>query len=454
MINFNSKFKFYSYRKRKKFKESFCYAPFNTLRFSATGLIQACCRNRYATFGKINEMTIDEIWNGNRIQQFRKNLLNYKLFDGCQFCEMMLKQRNYIFLKSLEYDAFQIKPDDITIRKFEFEISNSCNLECVMCSGELSSSIRKNREQLPPIPEIYDDSFVEQLKPYWKNITRATFAGGEPFLIPLYYKIWENILQYNSLIDNIIITNGTILNDKIKNLINRGNFYFAVSIDSFHKETYETIRKNANYEAVMSNFEYFYEYSLKNKRWITINICPLTYNCQEIPSIVDYMNKRNINIYFNQVDYPINLSLRSLNTKNLRELIQFYNNYKFNNYNTPVEKNNLNNFKALIKQITYIIQESEKINKYRLHSISDKTEAINIFVKLFKERISKFDHYKHLIDPSLKKIYKSIEKIEDDDILIQGIKNFCMEPDYIFVSEIVYTTDEKLTQRIKYLSQA
>ncbi len=84
----------------------------------------------------------------------------------------MLKSNNFTFLKSLDYDFFQKSKNDVVIRKFEFEFEfeNTCNLECIMCSGELSSSIRKNIEHLEPFENKYNANFLEQLKSYWKNI--------------------------------------------------------------------------------------------------------------------------------------------------------------------------------------------------------------------------------------------------------------------------------------------
>ncbi len=448
-MNFKKFKTYWKYNRSRKFTKSFCYAPFNTLRFSATGQVQICCRNRYRTVGIIPELTIDEIWNGIEIESFRDNLKNYRLYDGCQFCEQMLNNHNFTFLKSLDYDYFQEKEEDKKIRKIEFEISNICNLECIMCSGELSSCIRKNKEQLPPIPSYYHDDFVYQLRPLWKDIKRATFAGGEPFLISLYYKIWDEIQHLNPSIENIIVTNGTILNEKIKALLERGNYYFAISIDSFKKEIYEKIRQRAVYEEVMKNFEYFYDYSMKKKRWITINVCPLIYNWQEIPEMINKMNKRNINVYFNQVDFPLNLSLRSFSSEKLAEIYHFYHSYRFESFDTSVAKQNLKQFEAFIKHIKYLISEIKTLENLNLDKIKTRSEAVELLIKHFKNKVSNFYNYQSIVYSSIIKIKHATEKIDDDEIFIRGVKNFCKEPDYIFVSEIVYTTEEKFVNKLR-----
>jgi MoaA/NifB/PqqE/SkfB family radical SAM enzyme len=73
----------------------------------------------------------------------------------------------------------------------ELEIENTCNLECVMCIGELSSAIRKNRDKLPPIKSPYNEAFVEQLEEFIPHLKELRFNGGEPFLINSVFRIFE-----------------------------------------------------------------------------------------------------------------------------------------------------------------------------------------------------------------------------------------------------------------------
>jgi len=443
------KIKYWKYNNQRKNTGAFCFAPFNTLRFSVTGQVQICCRNRYRTIGNISENSIETLWNNNSINNFRESLRNYNLYDGCQFCEQMLHSKNYFFLKSLDYDSFQEKTNDTIIRKLEFELSNICNFECIMCSGELSSSIRKHVEHLDPIPSFYNDDFITQLRPLWKDIRRVIFGGGEPFLNSLYYKIWDEIQWHNPAIESIITTNGSILNEQIKLLLEKGNYFFTVSMDSFEKETFEQIRKKSVFENVMNNFEYFYEYSMKRGRWITINVCPLINNWKGIPSMINYMNKRSINVYFNQVDFPLTVSLRSLTSHKLIEIYQYYTAFKFELYNNYATKQNLNMFSALVKQIYYLIKEISQLEKLNLPSVLTIKEAKDLLIKHFINKSRNFYNYSSIVESSVNKINDAIELIRNENAAIEGIKIFCQEPDYIFVSEIVYTTAEKLAIRLQ-----
>jgi len=148
------------------------------------------------------------------------------------------------------------EPEVYPIR-LEFELSNKCNLECAMCSGVFSSSIRANREGKPPLPQMYDSNFVEQLKPFIPHLKQAKFLGGEPFLIDIYYDIWELFIKSNPSCEIIITTNGTVFTNKVQRVLENLNCQIIVSLDSVTKDTYEGIRVNAVMERTLDHLDKF-----------------------------------------------------------------------------------------------------------------------------------------------------------------------------------------------------
>jgi sulfatase maturation enzyme AslB (radical SAM superfamily) len=443
----NKIFKEYNRIRLSKNKMAFCYAPFNTLEFHVSGQVRVCCGNRYKIVGNYPNQTIHEIFNGENIQNFRKRLMKYDLSEGCQMCYKMLVNKDYTNLIAKDYELFQTSKKAV-LKNIKFELSNECNLECEMCWGELSSSIRENIEKLPKIQSPYGEDFIEQLKPFWKDIEKATFLGGEPFLIKLYYKIWDEIIQNNPDINILVVSNGTILNDKIKQLLDKGKFYFALSIDSFQKETYEKIRRNAVFEKTMSNFEYFYQYSKGNNRWITVNICPMKQNWKEIPEMVNTLTERGVNVFFNMVDFPISHSLRGLKAEQILEVYNYFNTAKITTFDNEVGLQNEQIFKALIKQIKIMYEEIKEYEKSEINYITSKTEAEKYLTGYFTEKAVCFATSKQLTDESAQKIKDSISQLNESEA-INGVKAILRIPDYLLVSEIVYTTAEKLAVRLK-----
>ncbi len=208
-------------------------------------------------------------------------------------------------------------------RVLEFEIANTCNLECIMCSGYWSSSIRSHREKLPPLRSPYDRSFVEQLEEFLPTVAGAKFLGGEPFLIERYYDIWERFSRLNPSAQLAITTNATILPERARALLERLRVDFAVSLDGFTPATYEAIRKNARFDDVMANVDYLLDYTRRRGTEFSIAICPMTYNWREIPALLEFCEGRKIGLHFNMVLKPFEASLGGLPPDELAEVIDY-----------------------------------------------------------------------------------------------------------------------------------
>lgn len=358
----------------KNARNLICHAPFTSLNFEQNGNVSACCYNRSFSLGKIPEQSIDEIWNGAKANELRTYIKNNDLSGGCSACSEVIQSGNYQGTKAIYYDefapkdnwinkiknAFQ-KPELQMPRLFEFELSNSCNLECIMCNGYFSSAIRKNRENLSPIKNHYGDEFVEQLVPYLPYLTDTKFLGGEPFLIDIYYKIWDKIIEINPKTKVHITTNGSILNKKTKKYLEQLNAGIIVSVDSLNKENYEAIRLNAQLEEVLKNVEYFIEYTQRKNTYLSFAVCPIIQNRFDMPELLQFCNSKNIHIHFNTVWTPENTSLRFLEYLELKKVIEFYSTFTFENQ-TNLQKENNKKFQDYISQLKTWLSEAEAKN--------------------------------------------------------------------------------------------
>lgn len=289
-------------------KPLFCYVPFNNIFFSFSGRVLSCPYNQDVELGKYPEKSVHEIWFSESGRQLRSHLEHNDLSMGCKHCKHYFDKEKFTGLKPLVFDKYSDYQQNQYPKVLEFSLSNLCNLECKMCDGTVSSSIRKNRDKLPPIPSPYDDSFVEQLDEFIPHIKEAKFYGGEPFLIPVYFKIWDKIIALNPTTQIFVITNGTCWNARIEEYLNKGNFDLAVSIDGATKETYEHIRKNANYEEVFYNLQKFNDYCLRNNKVLNISFTCQRNNWKELPLMVNLCNKLNAQIYVSYIHYPQDLA--------------------------------------------------------------------------------------------------------------------------------------------------
>ena len=300
--------------RRIKHPMTLCYAPELSLNFEQTGLITACCFNRSYALGRYPANAIMDAWTGEPIKELRKVLRNNSLESGCGQCEKALRTGNFESVLISHFDDFvnyADKEESFMPAVFEFELSNTCNLECIMCGGHWSSAIRKNREGLPSIKSPYDDTFVSQVREFLPTLQRANFLGGEPFLISIYYDIWEDIALLNPDMDVAITTNGTVLSKRAKRIIQSlSNIKISASIDSIHKPTYESIRKNADFDIVWENLQFL----LSENKLVSFSVCPIIQNRLEIPDIVAYCQERDIDIFFNIVHGPLGGRINEIHT--------------------------------------------------------------------------------------------------------------------------------------------
>jgi molybdenum cofactor biosynthesis enzyme MoaA len=211
----------------------------------------------------------------------------------------------------------------------EFEMSNTCNYECQMCSGEVSSLIRKNRDKLPPIEMPYDGAFVDQLEPYIPHLKEAKFFGGEPFLIDIYHDIWDRMLDINPDIKFFVITNGSVWNNRVRNLLDKGKFEIAISLDSLQKEKLERIRLGAKYERVMENITHFNQYAKKHFRYITISFTLQKDNWEEFPDMIRFCNDIGAYIFVSYLEWPEHFAIADYPLDKLIEIRRYMDNHEF-----------------------------------------------------------------------------------------------------------------------------
>lgn len=295
------------------------------MRFSLSGNVLACCFNREVILGRFPDDRLHDIWFGTRVRELRKRLENNDLSMGCYECSRRLNQGFFQLSGAMQYDYLAGHKKSKYPTMLDFELSNNCNLECIMCTGENSSSIRNNREKGPAYKQHYNHDFVTQLDEFIPWLHEARFSGGEPFLVPLYYDIWKKIIKVNSKTEISILTNASVLNQEIIELLQNGIFKISVSVDSLRKETLETIRRRSCFETIMKNLEFFIKYSKSAKKNFSLNVCIMPYNWKELPEILEFCNDNAINLVFHTVLFPPAHSLSTLSSEGLKEIKAYLN---------------------------------------------------------------------------------------------------------------------------------
>jgi len=351
----------YNKTRNLKSRKHLCYAPFKSLTFFLAGDIMACWHNKQYLLGHYPEDNISDIWFGEKLKKLREHIINNDLTYGCEECEKHIKSSDFYSAGAWRYDYLSLKKSKYPV-SMDFQISNICNLECIMCNGEYSITVRQNRELKHPYTNPYDDSFIKQLEPFIPHLHEASFSGGESFVINQYYNIWEKIYEINPNVVISVTTNGSTLNNRAKNILEKLKFNITLSLDSVNKENYEFIRKNGNFENLISNFEYYKQYALQNNTFLSVRICPLQQNWKELPEIFNFINEQNISLFFNSVIFPPYSSLWNLSSQKLSEILNYLSSFQFEN-KTQIQKGNNKSYNNLIEQIAKWQNDAIKIEE-------------------------------------------------------------------------------------------
>lgn len=172
-------------------------------------------------------------------------------------------------------------------RKIEFNLTNKCNLSCIMCMEE-----SRNCDFFAP------DKLIDELIDIMPYLQTLNLRGGEVFLHKRLFEILEKSKTNELFVE--IITNGLLLNDSIINKIMKLNEFLTLtfSIDSLDKNKYEFIRKGGSFDKLMENICLFNKIRKDNgfKGKIGINMVVMSINYREIEDIIDFAGKNNFSI--------------------------------------------------------------------------------------------------------------------------------------------------------------
>ena len=295
-----------------------CYAPFVSLYFNTLGDVVACCKNQTLVLGNVLQQRLEDIWRGGKITALRQALANYRFEAGCEFCEWQIRGGNYEGAYPWIFEEFPVQSmEPEWPAMIEFAGSNTCNFECIMCFGELSSSIRGHREGLPPLAKAYSEQFFQDLRKFLPHLKRAKFLGGEPFLAHECFRIWDMMIEDRLSIPCHVTTNASHYDAKVERVLEALPVSLSISIDGATKETVEKIRVNANYEQLIENLHRFLDYKRRRRTYLSLTYCLMRQNWHEFGDFLIFAEGLGCQVFVNTVIDPAHCSLYTLEPEDL-----------------------------------------------------------------------------------------------------------------------------------------
>lgn len=286
-----------------------CAAPFSSMYLDARGNVRVCCVNSTFPLGNVRTESLVSMWHGARMGRIRRAMQEWDFSMGCDLCESPSRNEDHPIAPARAFDRFRGMTALEWPRQLELALSNTCNLECEMCFGEFSSSIRRNREGLPPIHSAYDERVLSELEEFLPHLEQINVIGGEPFLSREMWRVWGRVHELGLTPRFRVTTNGTIRNRRVEWLLEHFDVDLTVSIDGATPETYERIRRGARFQDVLDNLDYFAGVARQRGRGIDLAFCLTTDSWRELPDVLGLGDSLGMPVGVNVVSEPARLSL-------------------------------------------------------------------------------------------------------------------------------------------------
>jgi sulfatase maturation enzyme AslB (radical SAM superfamily) len=296
--------------------------PEFTLREDSLG---CSAKSRYARSNPRKTLNLPEAFNSEAMRSTRAAMMSGERVAACQYCydreaaggESYRQKMNKLFntLTHVRQLIRRTSPDGY-LNEFpcylDLRFGNNCNLKCIMCGFPVSSGwgskTKWSGSKIDPYSD--DQELWGVLEQGVSKLRRVYFAGGEPFLQPLHFKLLDLILKsgHSKDVDLVYNSNLTVLPAGIFDKLGQfKSVEIGASCDGVGP-VFESIRVGAKWESFVRNVR-------TAKRYVRVRIAvtPQRDNIAHLEELIEWARAESVEIDLtNILMYPKRLCIRSL----------------------------------------------------------------------------------------------------------------------------------------------
>ena len=312
--------------------------PFIHLHIGNEGKAKACCVANIP-FGNINDQTMEEIWNGEAIEQLREKFSQGESDKRCSICLNIEATGG----KSIRMETFEkFKNIDLSQTPklpvyFDIRFSNVCNFRCRTCWHGASSkwyndakALGTNIGQKAILTNIKDfESFIKKTGKALLDAEEFYFAGGEPLVTEEHYLLLEWLIKNRATKARLRYnTNFSKLQFKQKKILDLWKHFPEVeilaSIDA-SEDLGEYIRKEMKWKEIIKNRE-----QIRVLPHVSFKIAPTisVLNVAHLPQLYQQCLElemiQAVDIYINILEHPNYYNIQILSLDQKEEIAKSY----------------------------------------------------------------------------------------------------------------------------------
>ena len=413
-----------------KENKSFCLAPWLSIHTWPDGKTFPCCIwNSNDPVGNVNDNTLKEIWNNNRMKSTRLSMLKDQKVDACNRCyhleetgdqsyRQRINEQHWDKIKYVESTNKDGHLNIMNLHLWDIRISNFCNFRCRSCGLGLSSgwysdtvALGMNKNESKALININDKaSFMDMLEPHYDCVDEIYFAGGEPLIMPEHYQILDRLLELGRTDVNIrYSTNFSKLVFKKKHIFEYWkhfpNLELYISIDGVGKLG-EYVRKGYDDDLFNQNVIDYKNSGIKAKGYgYAVTYGTLNY-LHLFDMVLDFIKRDFIdkeaflgarNIFFSPIDYPTHYDSVYLPTRYKNKFKNRLDSFDKELRKTGISKYVLDDIMNKLK-IVYERSISKSFNLQQMEECKKITDKLDIIRKeKFEDVFPYFNSSKDLI---------------------------------------------------------
>lgn len=401
---------------------TFCIMPFIHTSTTTNGDFRLCCRS--TRLWDVQNISLKDLWNHKKYKTVRNNLSMGVKDSHCSACWKMEEKGIISLRQTHNYERLEEHADVVNtwhntelvpwkIPVVEFKLSNLCNLKCRMCwpkdstpwmqdwdsvkhvydQGEqdyVNTIIESNNMRNKPILNLFEShsEFINEMYEIIDDIKEFEFAGGEPLMDPLHYKMLERIKNPS----DVILKYSTNLSDleakKGRNVVELWKKFKAIrltiSIDGYD-ELNAYIRHGADWQKLKENIAYVKQELGEKLDYIKASTCITALNVEYLVETLDAITTDfDIMWHTSRLQWPSFLHANVLPIDRLED-----------------------SKKKLIAKLATIAEDSNMVNINNKRHLEDAINWINesITSNKFDENYSKFEEFNRILDIKRKETF-------------------------------------------------
>lgn len=266
--------------------------------------------------GDIKNQTLEEIWNSEKMQLLRRELLS----GNPVICKRQIQASKCNLIRKDLIENIELKEImPFPMVRLDMMLNGQCNLECVMCG------VWKTPNGVYTQNEFWEEG-RENIFPFLKEVD---IKGGEPFIQKEVYRLMDEVGDVNSECNWHITTNGHYrFTDKIQATVNKIRIVrLSVSIDSLDPQNFAAIRKKGDLSIVLRTLDDWIAYQKSptgRVNQINVNFVVQTANWHEVPRFYEFCRDKGVVPFFIILTNPEPLSILNMPVEERRRILEFY----------------------------------------------------------------------------------------------------------------------------------